>query len=455
MKEQKRSMAEVMEEYALERVPPGYQNTWLTYLALAGIPQSMYYLAVGSVAVAMAGLWGGLSAAIIAGVMLAIMSWVYGELSYKQGYSYDMMTRLYGWGHKGSALPSLISAITLLAFWVLEAYWMAKALEAAVPGVALWVWYIPLTIVFILVPMYGYKLMGTFGIVTFPLGVLATFWAIYFLYVIDGFTLAKAGEMMAKPLLPGGFGGALDWTLLAVGLWGVSMGNMGRFCGSLRSARVCGPVMAGLAHVFFPVLGILIVWPVIAKLTPLIGAQQAAFAAFDVSVPFVVTAGWLGVVIVLSYQTSVQYANVYFPSINLANIFASLFNFRPGRVWWVVVTNAVGFIFVLGGAITQITNFASYAALALGVVVLISIADWLYRRMAGYSEEFVSEKIRDYNPLSLITFVVTCAVAIFLWKAGVVPSASIIGYPLGFLLYLGLSAATQGAYQRMVGEAAA
>jgi purine-cytosine permease-like protein len=449
--EEKRTLEEIMEDYALKPVPPGYRNTWLSYLALAGIPQSMYYLAVGSLPVAMAGLWGGLTAAIIAGIGLGIIAWIFGTLSHRHGYSYDMLVRLYGWGHRGSILPSLISAALLVAFWVMEAYWMAKALEAAWP-IPIWIYYIPLTILFILVPLYGYKVMGWFGTVTFPVGVLATFWAIFYFYGIEGFTFAQAGEMMAKPLIPGGFGGALDWSLLAIGLWGVALGNFGRFCGSRRSAGAAGPVMAALAHVFFPVLGILIVWPLIAKLTPVVGAEQAGMAAFDPSVPFVAALGGVGAIIVLAYQTSVQYQNVYIPSVNLSSIFAALFKWQPGRIWWVIVINAVGLIFLVAGAMGQMVNFASYAALALGVVTFTSIADWLYRRWGGYSQEFIFEKIRDVNPMAFVTFVVSCAVAIYFWKAGMVPSASIIGYPLSFLLYLGLSAATRGRYQRMLGE---
>ncbi len=447
MATEERRLEELMEDYALEPVPRRYANTVLAYLAMAGIPQSMYYLAVGSVPVAMAGFWGGVTAFVGAGILMALMALVFGTLSYRTGYSYDMISRLYGWGHKGSFIPSLVCAIGLLAFWVMEAYWMAKSLEALWP-IPLWVYYVPLTILFILVPLFGHKMMGWFGTVTFPVGVLATIGGIIYFYTAGGFSFPQLWEMISKPMMPGGFGGALDWSLLAIGLWGVTLGNFGRFCSSERSAKAAGPIMALLAHGFFPAMGILIVFPMVARLTPVIGAEAAGMAAFDASVPFTMALGIIGAVVVLTYQTSVQYINVYLPSVNLSNIFAGLFGILTRRVWWVLAINIIGFVLLLGGAIDQALAFSSYGALGIGVVVIISIADWVYSSLAGLRREYDSQRISQWNPLAIITFIVSCAVAIGLWKAGVVVSASIVGYPLSFVLYLVLSFATGGAYQR-------
>jgi cytosine permease len=444
---EKRSLEQVMEDYALEPVPREYANTVLAYLAMAGVPQSMYYLAVGSVPVAMAGLVGGVAAFVGAGVIMAIMAYVFGMLSYRHGYSYDMLARLYGWGHKGSFIPSLLSAVGLMAFWVLEAYWMAKALETLYP-LPIWIYYIALTILFIIVPLFGHKMMGWFGTVTFPLGILATLYGIAFFYTAGGFSLEALVSMVSKPMMPGGLGGALDWSLLAIGLWGVTLGNLGRFCQTERAAKLAGPVMALLAHGLFPAMGILIVFPMIAKLVPVVGEQQAGMAAFDASVPFVVVLGVIGAIVVLTYQTSVQYINVYLPSVNLSNIVAGLFGLATKRVWWVLIVNVVGFALVVGGAIDQVLAFSSYGALGIGMVVIISMADWVYGALTNLQRRYDAHTIRDWNPLSIITFLVSGAVAIYLWKTGFVASASIVGYPLCFVLYLALAYLTGGAYQQ-------
>ncbi len=446
MAAERKTLEQVMEDYALQPVPREYANTLLAYLAMAGIPQSMYYLAVGSVPVAMAGLLGGVVAFVGAGAVMAIMALVFGMLSWRHGYSYDMLARLYGWGHKGSFVPSLVCAAGLIAFWVLEAYWMAKAMEALYP-LPLWVYYIALTILFILVPLFGHKLMGWFGTVTFPLGILATVYGIVWFYTAGGFSLDRLLEMTSKPMMPGGFGGALDWSLLAIGLWGVTLGNLGRFCRTETSAKLAGPVMALLAHGLFPLMGILIVFPMIAKLIPIVGEQQAGLAAFDASVPFAIVLGMIGAVVVLTYQTSVQYINVYLPSINLSNVFGGLFGIVTKRMWWVLIVNLIGFVLVLLGTVDQMLAFSSYGALGIGMVVIISMADWVYSAARKMDRRYDPNTIRDWNPLSIVTFGVSGVVAVVLWKSGVVPSASIVGYPLCFLLYLVLAHVTKGAFQ--------
>jgi len=123
------SSEETMEDYALRSVPDHFRNTKAANMAMFGIPMCMYYLAVGSLSVALAGFWMGLLATLLAYVVFCVFSITFGYVSWKGGYSFDMISR-FSWGKTGSFLPSLLGTYLLMSFWAMETYWLATALKA-------------------------------------------------------------------------------------------------------------------------------------------------------------------------------------------------------------------------------------------------------------------------------------------------------------------------------------
>lgn len=79
------SSEEKMEDYALRSVPDHFRNTKAANMAMFGIPMCMYYLAVGSLSVALAGFWMGLLASLLAYMVFCLFSMSFGYVSWKGG----------------------------------------------------------------------------------------------------------------------------------------------------------------------------------------------------------------------------------------------------------------------------------------------------------------------------------------------------------------------------------
>jgi len=452
----KRTANEVMEDYALRKVPDQYRSTKASMFAMFGIPMCMYYLAVGSFSVALAGFWMGILATLLAYGVFIVFTSTFGYVSWKGGYSFDMISR-FSWGETGSFLPSLLGTYLLMSFWAMETYWMAVALQTVWPGIHIWIYYIILFPLFVLIPLYGHRAMAKFNYVAIPLGVLATIYVLIYFYYIKGFDMAGIIEMARKPMIPGGFGAAIDWSLAAVGLWALVAGDFGRFIQREHKgwALGFGPFQGALSHIFFPIAGIFIVFPMIAILTPKIGAQQAGMAAISASVPFVMAMGLFGALVVITYQLNIQFMNAYLPSVNMANFFSVVFKVEPGRKWWVVLVNLVGLGLLALGIIQWITHWAWVAGLTLGTACVISISDMAYRSYRKINADYdeLPKNMRKINPMAFLVFAIAVAVGVIdkLWWH-LSPSPSLIAYPLAFVLYWIISAAGNGKYQQDVAD---
>ncbi|NIQ37411.1 MAG: hypothetical protein GTN81_02305 [Proteobacteria bacterium] len=452
--EAKRSMEEIMEDYALRKAPDFIRSTPAAQFGMFGIPMCMYYLAVGSLSVAFAGLWLGILATLIAYGVFIIFASVFGYVSWKGGYSFDMIAR-FSWGQTGSFLPSLLAMYLLMSFWALETHWMSVAFQKVWPLGNIWWFYLMLFPLFIVVPIFGHRALAYWNYIAVPLGIFATIYVLYYFYGVQDFTAAKTISMSAKGIIPGGFGAALDWSLAAVGLWAVTAGNFGRFVKSKGWAIGIGPFQGFFSHIVFPIAGIFLVWPMIAALTPKIGAEAAGQTAFLPSIPFAIAMGWVGVLIVITYQLNIQYINAYLPSVNLANFFSVIAKWEPGRKWWVVLVNIFGLLLLAVGIIEWITHWAWTASLTLGTACVISLADIFYRWSKKIPTEYevIPTTMRLWNPMAFLVFAICVVVGLLdkLWW-NLVPSPSIIAYPLAFVLYWIISARGEGKYQKDIGE---
>lgn len=437
---------EMIEDYALQKAPTSYKSTLMAHFSMLSIPFCLYYLAVGSLSVAFAGLYLGLLASGIAFVLFVIITWVFGFLSWRYGYSYDVISRLFGWGHKGSFFPSLIAVWLFITFWAIETFWMASSIKVMY-DINIWWYYLMLLPLFILIPIFGHRALAYWNYGALPLAVGATIYLLINFYVVGPYNVAQSFEMVREPLIPVGFGGALDWSMFALGLWAVTAGDFGRFIHTKGAATHGIAFFQGaLSHIVMPIVGILLIVPMMLHLTPQFG-EAAGEIAFLPGLPYAYVLGWFGVFVVLTWQLNVQYINAYLPSLNLANFFAVIFNWKPGRWLWVIVINLLGIAFLAAGLIAHVETLAAYAAAALLLVVVITLSDYSYRLSQGLSVEYDPEEIRDYNPIAFIVFAISLFLGIIFWRFTAVPTISVTALPIGFVLYYVVSHLTKGKYQ--------
>jgi phosphatidylglycerophosphate synthase len=126
---------------------------------------------------------------------------------------------------------------------------------------------------------------------------------------------------------------------------------------------------------------------------------------------------------------------------------------EPGRKWWVVIVNLAGLGLLAAGIVSWITHWAWVAGVTLGTACVISIADMAYRAYRGIATEYdeLPTNMRKVNPISFIVFFISVGAGILdkLWW-NLLPSPSLMAYPIAFVLYWIISAASSGRYQQDV-----
>ena len=446
------TMGELMEDYAIKPVPARFRSTLEAQFSHLSIPMCLYYLAIGSVGIALAGLKGAIICWVVSFAIITAMSTFWVRVHWRIGYSFEVTSRLFGWGHKGSILPSAASTLLLWSFYVMEIYWIAAAWLWLWPDLSRWGLYLALSVFFVLMTLFGHKMIAWWNYGAVPLGIGAYIYMLIHFFSMPEVSLSAVIAACSQPMLPpeaGGLGGAMNFALMAGALVGIcSISNYGRFAKSLKGATWMGPVQSGLCQIVFPILGALTVVPLIIVLTPIVGADMAGQMAFETSVPFVVAMGTFGAIMVFMFQSHIQFTNIYLPSIAMSNIYNAITGKSSPRWVWVIVTTACSLGLLAGGLFGIMVEWSGWCGLFLMVVAQICLADYLYRKRSGYNyTEIDFKKIIAVNPLAIITFVVTCAISIPLWKAGIFFFGPIIpGAIIAFGIYWGLTALTKAKY---------
>jgi len=450
-----RRLWEMMEDYAVSVPPEEYRNTPEVYFTVNGISVCLYYFAIGTIGVAMAGLWMGILASLIAGIIIAGLGWWMASFQWGSGYTYELQSRFFGWGHYGSIIPALVVALLLWSFYVMEQHWLGIAIHK-VWHVNIWYIYILLAAVIFVLVLFGHKLIGWWSYAAIPIGLGGVIYLLLKFYLVQGFTVADTLAFASHPIIPGGFAGALGFDTMAVGLViGPVFGNYGRFCKTRRQATWLGPTFLIIGHIIIPLLGTLTIFPLIKTLTAMVGPEKAGRMAFETSVPFVVAFGWLGVIIVLAWQLNVQYVNVHLPSLSFSAIYQAITKKVIPRWVWVLVCSIIPMLMLWGGLFDIMVGWATWTGAALLSTVVIFPADYLWRKWHGYPIEFTWKEVRTVNPVAIVAFFVGYAIGIVLWKfphpTGLLPVPSLICPAATFLLYLLGCWISKGKYQKPVG----
>lgn len=443
---------EMMEDYSVGVPPEEYKSTPEVYTTVNGISICLYYFAIGTIGIAMAGFWLGLLATLIAGVIIASFGAWMAHFQWRSGYTFEFQSRFFGWGHWGSIIPALACVLLLWSFYVMEMYWLGAAFHLIWP-VNIWILYIIFFVIIIVLTLFGHKVIGWWGYAAIPIGLGAIIYIIIQYYVVQGFSVADTYAFAREPIIPGGFPGALAFSMGAVGLViGPTFGNYGRFCKTPAQAAWLGPTYLVIGHILIPLLGFLCLFPLIISLSPIVGEAEAGMMAFQTSVPFVIVFGALGAIIVLAWQLNVQYVNVHLPSLSFAAIYQSITRKTLPRWVWVIVASIIPMILLAVGLFDIMIEWFGWTGSALMGAIVIFPADYLWRKWHGYPIEFAWKEVRNVNPVALVTYFVGYGIGIALWKTGVAPVAPLTVPVLVFLLYLAGCWITGGKYQKPVGE---
>lgn len=392
-------------DYSFEAVPEEKRNMgWFSVTNITfGIATAIFYFQTGSVMALQFGAANALISAIYAIVVAGILGTVIAYLSAKSGMNVNLMSRQ-GFGYIGASLTSLIYASNFIMYCAFEGMILVTAVHAYFPAIPLWL----LIVVFgsIVIPLnwFGIKQLDKLQKWSLP---------IFFLFLI--ITIVFAFNT------PSQYGGTF-WSYMPEGVQiggtalliciGMQHGIMGLtaliasdYARFLKPKDVkFGSILIGFVpQVFcFGVMGLLGIW---------FGVR---FAESNPGVYIVTILGLGGVLFTMLTQLRINITNVYSASLSLSNFFENVFNFKPGRRFWVVVSALVAMALMLGGILDYLGSAMTFQGVLLMAWAAILVTDALvvkkWLKIVPRRYEADQSKLYKWNPAGVVPLIVASVV---------------------------------------------
>jgi cytosine permease len=444
------SLAEVIEDHALEAVPPaerksGWSLAWMT----VGIITTLAQLLIGGLVTALAGVVRGVIAGVIVAIYGAVLGWLVAHIAHREGTSSTLTSRLHGFGVRGSSLTSGIFAFALVTFLALENVLLYNGIRFTFHLTDTWgsriAIYGVLTACWVLLSLFGIALIQR----------VSSALTILFLLLL-GYLIFRAGWQSGTPITttlghrPLVSGSASDQfqsavVLLAgpVGALSLAAADYARYARSSRDVAIlatagavvvdvlvvlAGTVVvfggAGLASTYLIRHGLATPHSAISQVTALSQSNTGAY--------FIILSTIAGFVLMLAAQGKAQVLNTYSISLAFANLFDSLTPWRIGRAAMVALANALSLAIVAGGVLTQLQDWIG----AVGVVVTgfaaVMIADYyLVGRRTGASRS----EIEDINWAGVLSVSAASVSGIVLETLDIFRMGFLLALAMGILLY--------------------
>jgi purine-cytosine permease-like protein len=437
------SLSYVVDDHALDPVPAEERKSgWALSWMAVGIVTTLVQLLLGGIVTATAGVAVGVVAGVVTAVYGAILGWLVANISYREGTTSTVTSRLYGLGTRGSALAAAIVAFSLIIFLALENVLLYNGIRFALNLTDNWptriVIYGGLSLCWVLLSLFGVRLAIRVS------SVFTVIFLVLLMYLVirAGWQSPTAiGETLSHgPLEPGSasdqFQTALALLAGPVGALTMVAADYGRYARSRRDVVILattGPIVVDIVMVLagtvvmFGGAGLASAYLVEHGLAThesapgqVVGLSQSNTGAY-----FIILSTVAGFALMLAAQAKAQVLNTYSGSLALTTLCDSLLRWRPGRSALVVVANGVGLAMVAGGVLTQIEHWINALGTVTTACAAVMIADYyVVRRRTPVARDAID----DINWAGVATVSVASAMAIVLETLAIVR--------LGFLLAL-------------------
>jgi purine-cytosine permease-like protein len=162
--------------------------------------------------------------------------------------------------------------------------------------------------------------------------------------------------------------------------------------------------------------------------------------------------GILGVVFAIVTQIRINVMNLYSGSLALSNTMDSVFNYRPGRQWWMIAVWLLGVIFYAVNVLQYMNTFLAITGILTNTWVFIILADYyicrkVFKLAPSDFVEYRQEYLHSWNPAGIISL----SAAVFIGALGVLDVypiyyASFFAMLTGPVLHVMISVMTKGRY---------
>jgi cytosine permease len=447
----KQSVENMMEDYSLESVPHNMRRPWKEIASIqVGIVTSLAVLMTGGLVTFMSGFWMGMLASFLAFIVSTIFIFFMGTISYREGYSSNIISRAYAFGTRGSALGSIIWGFMIIGFLGLENVLIGNSLLfylgiEPTTGVKI-IMYIVMALFWIVLSLFGVKIVARVAQIMIPLLFLVLLYMVFAMREGSFSEVFSFGIMVPGLELKQGFPIALNATITLAGLLAITATDFTRFLGSrkdvLKVSVTSGVALYGVTILFGAIItffGYTLTQKYFTDqgMDPIAAINQAIVSP---GITLVLAGGFLGLLVVIFSQSKVQVGNSYEGALALVNLFDAIFKWKPGRAVMVVFANIISLIFIFGDILHYLEEFLTLGSVLLGVWVTIVITDYylVKGKMKRGAQGITSlDDIPAFNFRGIATLIISSALGMAM--SNIFPVPFVISILSAFLLYTILS----------------
>lgn len=420
---------------------------------LSGVVSSLTKLMGGGIVAFYAGCYAGLGAAAIMFVLSFVLTTLIGRISFQEGLPSNVTSRLYVFGTKGSALNSIIWIFLFVGTLAIGTVQLGNAIiyffgiEGAMEKNML---YIGISVVWVLMALFGMKVIAKLN--TLFVALLFVALAVVTVQVAADGHLGEAlthGVMVPNVSQLDGFAYAVNYSIMTSGLMALFSSDFTRFvrkASDVNLIALVGSFFAVLTYVFGAILAyygydVSYQYFLAQGLDPT-AASRAAIT--NPGITFVLSLGMAGMIIICLSQLKVETSNSISSSNAMSNLFNSLFGIELKWPVAVVITNAVGLLFIFANILDQVNSFMSIGSILTMSWGFALITDYYIVRgkMHIGTRGIVSLKhIPAVNWRGIITIALVSAIGCYLYFSNLVTVPVIVVAPLSVILYIALSLA--------------
>ncbi|MFC4305309.1 purine-cytosine permease family protein [Cohnella boryungensis] len=445
--------AEAVEDYSVGRVPSRYR--WpiaAIILVLLGNSTAMFFFTYGAEFAYTVGWPTMLIPIFYFFVGATIIGACTMKIASKEGLSMSLLTRGLGFGYLGSAVTSLIYAVNYIFYFIFEGTIVTHAIANyagiginSIGGIAIFAGLGFITIWFVWKGMSSMQFLQTWGVPIFLILFLVGLYNLSVNYDVIG----VASWMPSNNVTATTMWMALNMANGQLVFQGLLATDYGRFAKPNITYKGTATIMVGM---LIPMLAVIFLGAMLAyTLLPTLDNNAYALAS-DPGFVFPIVMGILGVVFAIVTQIRINVMNLYSGSLALSNTMDSVFNYRPGRQWWMIAVWLLGVIFYAVNVLQYMNTFLAITGILTNTWVFIILADYyicrkVFKLAPSDFVEYRQEYLHSWNPAGIISL----SAAVFIGALGVLDVypiyyASFFAMLTGPVLHVMISVMTKGRY---------
>lgn len=431
-----------IEDHALETVPAADRKSWLALSwSTAGIVTSLIQLFFGALVTFVAGFHIAILAGLVVTVVGALLGWGCGHVAFRSGLSSTVLSRHFGFGHKGSIISSLIFGFMIIGFLAIENALLYRGFvfyfhldDTVLTRIIV---YGLMSVIWVLLTAYGFALVARVSSVMLALFLVVLVYISYTVVSKTGHTIGALTSF--PPQWPAGVLASMGATsdigkfifcvnvlIGSAGALALVDADIGRYA---RRSRDIG-IAALLGNIAMDIvmlgMGGIIMYAGVPALVEFYqhtgmsqaASQQAALANPDsVTAAFIIFSGGLGAVLMVLAQSKAQVLNTYSASLALSNLFDALGSWRPGRLTFVILANVIGLVMLYGQILSLVNAWITILGVLTTAFAGVIIADYFIVRPRQRALGTLPDQPDVCNWAGVITVVAAFVIAHFLLRA--------------------------------------